>query len=490
MNNLEKKFEPNSLDNQEVIKRERKKDKENKINKPISRREFLKTAGIFTAGVAAGGLGLNSLGKEKKQEEKNVLDSEVGNFSKEEKDEELEQEEMIIREQEVIKEEEIKSIDEVINFDSPEPIKFNIASVKALEKQFAETYRGRLKPSLEYAFREMGAWEPDLREIFKKEGVPEKFIYLAIPESHWKFSNRSIKGADGPYQFIRRTARRYGLRIDETIDERKDPLKSARACAKLLHHLHRKTGDWDLDLSLYNGGFAWKYLEEAARNKEEVSYKKYLGYIEERLNSIKDSVKEAGILTHTVGRGDTLSKIAASYQIDMSEIYNLNRKKIKDKNRIRRGGKFVLPTNGQVRRKVFLQKISGFKENLSYPAKFNAVMKLINEGFVTEQKKPLKYKTITVSRGREIKYTIKPKDTLYSISKKLGVAIDVLRENNPGLKIDSLPIGYNLKISGNKPTTLFDIARKERTFLWRLKKLNPAIKESKRPIPDGFEIRV
>jgi len=397
---------------------------------------------------------------------------------------------MIIKEQEAIQEEEIKSIDEVIDFDSPEPIKFNLESVKALEKQFIEIYKGRLKPSLEYAYREMGAWEPDLRAIFRKEGIPEKFIYLAIPESHWKFSNRSIKGADGPYQFIRDTAKKYGLRIDSTVDERKDPLKSAKACARLLRHLHRKTGDWDLDLSLYNGGFAWKYLEEAVKDKEEVSYKKYLEYIEEKLNSIKEYVKEADTLTHTVGRGDTLSKIAANYGINMSEIYNLNKKQIKDKNRIRRGDKFVLPTNDQARRKVFLQKISGFKENLSYPAKFNAVMKLINEGFVTEQKKPLKYRTITISRGREIKYAIKPKDTFYSISKKFGVAIDVLRKNNPGLKIDSLPVGYNLRIPGEKPTTLLDIARRERASLWRLKKLNPAIKEPKRPIPNGFEIRV
>ncbi len=488
MNNLEKKFIPKSLDNQEVIKRERKKEKEDRVNKPISRREFIKNTGIFAAGVAAVGLGFNSLGKEKKQEEKNVLNSETEDLLK--KEEELEQKEIIIKEQEVIQEEEIKSIDEVIDFDSPEPIKFNLESVKALEKQFIETYKGRLKPSLEYAFREMGAWEPDLRAIFRKEGVPEKFIYLAIPESHWKFSNRSIKGADGPYQFIRDTAKKYGLRIDSTIDERKDPLKSAKACAKLLRHLHRKTRDWDLDLSLYNGGFAWKYLEEAAKSKEEISYKKYLENIEKRLNFIKDSIKEADILTHTVSQGDTLSKIAAYYRVDMSVIYNLNKKKIRDKNRIRRGDEFILPTNDQAKRRVFLRKISGFKENLSYPAKFNAVMKLINEGFVTEQKEPLKYKTITIFRGRDIKYTIKHKDTLYSISRKFDVGIDVLRKNNPGLKIDSLPVGYNLRIPRKKPITLLDIARREKILLGRLKELNPAIKGPKRPIPDGFEIRV
>jgi soluble lytic murein transglycosylase-like protein len=58
----------------------------------------------------------------------------------------------------------------------------------------------------------------------------------------------------GIWQFIPATARRYGLRVDETTDERMDPMRSAEGAAALLADLHEQFQDWRLAVAAYNAG--------------------------------------------------------------------------------------------------------------------------------------------------------------------------------------------------------------------------------------------
>jgi hypothetical protein len=50
------------------------------------------------------------------------------------------------------------------------------------------------------------------------------------------------------------TARRYGLRVDEWIDERYDFEKSTRAAAAYFLHLHEEFGNWTMAAAAYNRG--------------------------------------------------------------------------------------------------------------------------------------------------------------------------------------------------------------------------------------------
>ena len=97
-----------------------------------------------------------------------------------------------------------------------------------------------------------GRYVESFQKIMEDHGSPAALALLPLVESSYE-NARSSAAAVGVWQFTRPTGRDY-LRINRSVDERLDPVKSAHAAAKLLKDNYDALGAWPLAITAYNHG--------------------------------------------------------------------------------------------------------------------------------------------------------------------------------------------------------------------------------------------
>lgn len=197
-------------------------------------------------------------------------------------------------------------------------------------------------------FKQIVSTKPYHTHVIKNKleemNAPEFLLYLAMVES--KLSNRATSQvkAGGIWQFMPKTARNFGLRVDKHIDERRDPIASTDAAYEYLSYLKDYFGKWYLALMAYNCGEAClaksikaaggddlqTLLSSNAVPKETKNFIKKIikySYIAKNSSMVKilnAKDETAHLIKIPVNGGEKLVNIAKKAEISLSAMKNYN----------------------------------------------------------------------------------------------------------------------------------------------------------------------
>jgi len=118
-------------------------------------------------------------------------------------------------------------------------------------------------------FKRANRWFPVIEPILKKNGIPDDFKYLAIAESNL-VNVVSPAGAEGYWQFIKPTGQKYGLEINEKIDERYNMERATQAACDYFKDAYQMFKSWTLVAASYNRGLDG--LQKALDNQKVNNY--------------------------------------------------------------------------------------------------------------------------------------------------------------------------------------------------------------------------
>lgn len=109
-----------------------------------------------------------------------------------------------------------------------------------------------------------------IEPILQKNGIPHDFVYLCIAESGLQYNATSPSGAVGLWQFMKPTGQKYGLQINDEVDERMNFIKSTEAACQYFLEAKARFGTWTMAAASFNMGIDG--LGNAAKRQDTNNY--------------------------------------------------------------------------------------------------------------------------------------------------------------------------------------------------------------------------
>lgn len=155
-------------------------------------------------------------------------------------------------------------------------------------------------PSDEFVDGTPNEYKAIISDVAKKYGVSTMLLSSQIKqESGFNPTARSPYAA-GISQFIPETARSYGLKVDDTVDERLIPEKAIDAQGRMMSDLLKSHGSEERALSAYNSGNPDAYLNPDFSGGETYNYVKSIKAMNKANAPILEPTPEE--MENTIGR--------------------------------------------------------------------------------------------------------------------------------------------------------------------------------------------
>ena len=334
-----------------------------------------------------------------------------------------------------------------------------------------DRYTGRMRRSVSYMLGAANFYLPIFEDALDAYQLPLELKYLPIIESALKPTAVSRVGAAGLWQFMPSTGKKYGLTVNNYVDERRDPVKSSYAAAHLLSDLYKVFGDWNLVIAAYNCGpgnvnkaihrarlAAGRGQDDAEMTKEDKDFWKIYPYLPRETRGYVPAFIAANyamnyycehnicpmrtqlpptVDTVMVDKNVDLRQIAAVLNIDIELLRALNPMYRRD---LVPG--LTAPSPINLLPSDAVRFIDQQDSIYSYNAKDYMTKRDVVE--VTDAPAASSRNTGRV-RGRGHTVTVRRGDTLGAIARRNGISLKQLKRLN-GLKNDRLSIGQKLRV--------------------------------------------
>jgi len=152
-------------------------------------------------------------------------------------------------------------------------------------------YAGPLHETVARYIARRDKYFPMIRRIFTEKNLPPDLAYVSMLESGFNPMALSHAGARGLWQFMPKTARQFGLVVNDKVDERCDPEKATYAAGEYFKDLIGIFGGKSavmLCMAAYNAGEgrvmgALRKIDDPMRNRD-FWYIYRMGYLAEETN--------------------------------------------------------------------------------------------------------------------------------------------------------------------------------------------------------------
>ena len=122
-------------------------------------------------------------------------------------------------------------------------------------KSFVEQNKRAYRKRYINAVKRGGLIIPTLKGMMYHKDISPVFIYISMVESAFNPEAKSRTGAGGLWQFTVNTgSKEFHLQINDTLDERYDPIRATDSAIKYLYKMNNNLDAWYLTTMAYNCG--------------------------------------------------------------------------------------------------------------------------------------------------------------------------------------------------------------------------------------------